>query len=505
MGQSQSVLSSSPAPSSAARVTATEAVTELVRRARVAQSSWRALGVAERAERLSRLKSTLLAATTEVEGLLAEEVGKPRFEALAMEVASLVELMTHYETRGPALLRDRAIPLTLARHKRSTVRYAPLGVVAVIAPWNFPIAIPGGEVFCALLAGNAVILKPSEYTPRCAAFWRAWLDRAQLPPDLVHVLEGGPDTGRALIDGGVDCVSFTGSTETGREVASRCAAHMIPCRLELGGKASAIVAEDAHLKRSAAALTWGAYANAGQVCAGVQRVFVPRVIGDRLLDQLRAEVGALRQGDPTTSSPDIGHLCPPFLAARIAAMVEDALRRGATLESGHIPKPNDRFVAPILLSQVPFEAQIVQEECFGPVMALVDVDSVPEALRMVDALPFGLMVSVFSEDQHRARAWAHEIRAGTVMINDVVWSYGMPETPWTGLKLSGLGTAHGDDGLRTFCETRHLCEERVRIWQRAPFGFPYTELRLRAIRAGLRRLYGNRLATRLRSLLTPRE
>lgn len=476
-------------------------VAAALERARRAQAAWGALSVKARVPRLARLKARVVARADEIAALVSAEVGKPLFEAFSMEVMPLLELIATFEAKGPEVLSERAIPLRLARHRKSALRYAPRGVVALISPWNFPVAIPGGELYLALLAGNAVLLKPSEHAPLSGLLLGELVREAGLPEGLVEVLCGGPDVGAALVESGVDYVAFTGSTASGRQVARACGERLVPFRVELGGKGSAVVLDDADLGRTAPALVWGAFTNAGQVCAGVQRVYAARSVFEPLRRAVVDEARKLRVGDPSSPDCDVGRVCPPFLAARVRELLSDALSRGAVLEVGELPEDGSHRVCPIVLSRVPPDARVVVEECFGPVLALVEVADEHEALTRFNALPFGLMGSVFSRDKARARRVAERLRAGTVMVNDVVWSYGMPETPWVGLKQSGMGVTHGDEGLREYCELRHVNEERVRLVEREPWWFPYSPLRLAAMKAGMKALYGEGVRQKLKRLI----
>ena len=263
-------------PQPAVPVDPPEAVADAVRAARAAQPAWAALTFTERRDVLLRFKDELLKAVDEVSDLLIEENGKPRFEALTTEILTVADLTRFYAKRARRLLRDERLPLHLFPHKKSLLRYSPRGVIGVIAPWNFPFSIPVGDVVMSLAAGNAVVLKPSEFTPRIALKARELFDRAGLPKDLFRVVVGRGPTGAALIQAGVDMVVFTGSVPTGKKIAVACAERLIPCILELGGKDPAIVLDDADLDRAAKAIVWGAFANSGQVCASVERVYDDR-------------------------------------------------------------------------------------------------------------------------------------------------------------------------------------------------------------------------------------
>ncbi len=276
----------------------TEEVRAAVARARAAQVAWGALPVGERAQKLLAFRDELVTRAEEVIDLIAGEGGKTRQEALGMEVLIVVDLVDFFCKRAEKILEPHAIPLHLLKHRKSYLHYVPRGVVGVIAPWNFPFSIPVGESMMALLAGNGVVLKPSEMTPLTSLKAKELWDSCGLPKDLFQVVTGKGQTGAALIDAGIDQMVFTGSVATGKKVAVACAERLIPCTLELGGKAPALVCADADLERTANALVWGAFANSGQVCASVERVYAHEAIHQELVDKVVAKTLALRQGPP---------------------------------------------------------------------------------------------------------------------------------------------------------------------------------------------------------------
>src|SRR5215831_1313491 len=278
-----------------------EQVRAAVKRARAAQPAWAALSVSEGALRKSALQARIVSHTDEIADLLSRECGKTRQEALMMEVVGTCDLAGYFCKRAPAILAPERIPLHLMLHRRSDLHFLPRGVIGIISPWNFPFAIPMGETIMALLAGNAVVLKPSEVTPLIALLSKQQYDASGLPPDLFQVVTGRGGAGAALIDGGIDYCVFTGSTATGRKVAAACGERLIPCTLELGGKAPVVVCADADVDRTARALVWGAFANQGQVCVSVERVYAHQAVHDELVEKIVGLVGKLRQADPSST------------------------------------------------------------------------------------------------------------------------------------------------------------------------------------------------------------
>lgn len=473
-----------------------------IHQAKEAQAYWGGQNLPQRTAVLRRVRSAVLKRADEIADLLHEEIGKPRFEGYAMEVLCLLESLHSLEQNAGQWLSPQNIPLRLAKHRRSSLSYSPRGVIALITPWNFPFAIAGSEIAAALVAGNAVIWKPSEWAPRSAQLLLDLFAEAKLPTGLLQVYGGGPDAGAELVEADIDYLAFTGSTQAGRAIARRCGERLLPHRVELGGKASALILADAPAKRCAAALVWGAFANAGQICAGVQRAYIVRSHYDEMVRAILHEAGKLNRMNTPDREAEVGPSRLPAQSTRVRALVEDALTMGAQISFGSIPSQDTTQISPLILQDVPAAAAIAKEECFAPVIALVPVESVNEGVALINGLDFGLMSSVFSRDLSFAREVAQRIRSGTVMINDVVWSYGMPETPWIGLRESGLGFSHGAMGLQSYCEMRHINEPKGKWLQREPFWFPYTAKRLSALKRGIRVLYSGYRIRDLKSVLS---
>ena len=276
-------------------IASVEDVHSAVERARKAQQSWAKISIEERGKRVMKLQRILSDRCEEIAEKITAESGKTRYESITMELAGLIDLIGYFGRRAHKVLANQDIPLHLFKHRRSYVHYVPRGVVGIISPWNFPFMIPFGEAVMAILAGNAVVIKPSELTPLIADTIVEMVEEARLPRDLVQVVHGHGDVGAALIDSGVNYVCFTGSVSTGRRVAAACGERLIPCTLELGGKAPAVVCADADLNRTAQALVWGAFANSGQVCASVERVYADQAIHDALLGKIVRHTQDLRQ------------------------------------------------------------------------------------------------------------------------------------------------------------------------------------------------------------------
>jgi succinate-semialdehyde dehydrogenase/glutarate-semialdehyde dehydrogenase len=336
-------------------------------------------------------------------------------------------------------------------------------------------------------------LKPSEVTPLIALKARELYLAADLPPDLFHVVTGRGPTGAALIDGGIDYCVFTGSVATGKKVAAACGERLIGCTLELGGKAPAIVCADADLDRTAQAITWGGFANSGQVCASVERVYAVSSIHDELVSKIVAHARELRQGDASgPQDVDVGAMAWDRQVDNVEKLVDAAVAAGAKVETGGHRKPGPGlFFEPTVLSSCRQDMDVMRKEIFGPVIPIMKVDSEDEAVKLANDSHLGLLAYVFTRDRERGRRIAERIEAGTVMVNDVLNTYACPETPWGGVKQSGIGRTHSVIGLRDMCEIRHVNHDRVALG-REVWWYPYKEGTFKALLRGARLLFGKR-------------
>jgi acyl-CoA reductase-like NAD-dependent aldehyde dehydrogenase len=463
-----------------------------VARARAAQKAWGERPVAERCRHVARFADVLMERSAEVIELIVKEGGKTRLEALGTEVAVVADLTRYFVKHAPRQLAPEPIPLHLMRHRASYVHHVPRGVVAVIAPWNFPFSIPMGEVVMAMIAGNGVVLKPSEMTPLIALKAKELVDAAGLPPELFQVVTGRGAAGAALIDAGVDYVVFTGSVATGKKVGAACGERLIPCTLELGGKAPAIVCVDADLDRAAQAIVWGGFANSGQVCASVERVYAHENIHDQLVQKIVEETRALRQGDASAGEVDVGAMTWDKQVDNVERLVDAAVRAGAKIETGGKRGPGPGlFFQPTVLTGCTQDMDIMRKEIFGPAIPIMQVRTEEEAVRLANDSTLGLTAYVFSKDTAKARRIAEHVEAGTVMINDVLNTFGCPETPWGGVKMSGVGRTHGAIGLRDLCQLRHVNYDRVHL-ARELWWYPYRERTFTWLNRGMKLLFGKR-------------
>jgi len=439
--------------------------------ARSAQSAWSALTVAERAARLAPAMQALSDRMDAYAALIHEENGKPMVEAVTHEVAASIGYLEWLLREAPRLLADEDVALRVFPHRRATLQRVPWGVVLVIGPWNVPLFIPVSQVMPALIAGNAVVLKPSEVTPRCAGILAEILGACDLPQGLFAVVEGDGAVGAALIEARPDKIQFTGSVATGRKVMAAAAAHPVPVTLELGGVDAMIVCADADLEFAASAAAWGATFNGGQVCASVERLIVHSSIRDRFLTLLADK---LERIDPRG---DLGPITSPVQRAVYEAHLADARARGlATPVGGDFLGP-ERLAPTLITGPGITGAAVWREETFGPVVAAAGFDTDDEAVSLHNGIASGLTASVFSADVGRARRIAGRLRAGLVSINDVgATLYSQAELPWGGVGASGFGRSHGAEGLLDCTWSRIIEAPRVGVWgPKRPWWYPYGE------------------------------
>ncbi len=460
--------------------------------ARKAQPEWAALKVSERARILERAIPALLERQDEILDTIVSETGKPRTEALVVEVMGACDAIQYWTKRAPKILADRSVPLHLLKTKRLRIAYRPLGVVGIVTPWNFPLMLALNPTIQALLAGNAVLLKPSEVTPYAALALQDVLRATRIPDGLFQVLLGDGETGAALVEAGVDKISFTGSVRTGRKVAEACGRNLVPCTLELGGKDPMIVCADADLERAANGAVYGAFSNAGQICVSTERVYVVDEVADAFTRKVVEKTAALRQG--ATGEFDVGPMIWPAQLQIVERHVEDARARGATVLTGGRRNPDlsGLFYEPTVLTGVSHEMAIMREETFGPVLPIMRVRDEAEALRLANDSRYGLNANVWTRDRRRGELLARAVQSGSAVVNDCMLTYGATESPFGGVKESGIGQVNGDSGLRGFCHAQSIMSDRFGaktefLW------YPYSGKKLAWLRRALRWVWGTPL------------
>jgi acyl-CoA reductase-like NAD-dependent aldehyde dehydrogenase len=434
-----------------------------IARARDAQEAWGHTPLAERVACLQRAAREMLRRRQEVMALVGQEIGKVSAEALFNEVLGPLDAVKGWAgVLRPALARRRVRlnPLGFPG-KRAHVELVPRGVVAIIAPWNFPVAGLYRSVFPALMAGNAVLLKPSEYSPRSSG-WFAEVLSLHLPPGVMQVAQGDGAVGAALLDARPDGCVFTGSTTTGRQVSIRCAELGIPCSAEMGGKDPAIVLADCDLDRTVAGITHWALCNAGQACGAIEIVYAERAIADALVDRLAEVWRQLRAGPAHGASADVAPLGNARQLEVVSHHVADARAHGATVVTGGAPLGDGLWFAPTLLDRCNHSMAVVRDETFGPVLAVVRVDGPAEAIRAANRLRYGLGASIWTRDLARGRRLAERLDYGVVSINNHSFTGAIPALPWSGTRATGFGVANSALALSTFVRPRTVVVDRRR-------------------------------------------
>lgn len=442
-----------------------EEVARAVGRAREAQAAWAAQSFRERGRAIMAARKIFLNDLEEIAALISQETGKPAAEAISMELVPTLDLMQYFARKTVTLLQPRRVSVgqywTMGRSSYEI--YKPMGVIGIISPWNFPWATPLAEVVMALMAGNAVVLKPSELTPLTAQRIGEMFSMAGLPENVLQVVTGDGSTGAALIASGVDKILFTGSVTTGRRVAEAAAKYLIPVVLELGGKDALVVLDDAHVVNAARAAIWGAFANCGQSCSSIERCYVHESIAERFINEVVKETRKLRQPTEMDQQADLGPMSSERQLRIVERHVNQALEHGAVALTGgeRLREVAGPFYPPTVLTNVNHQMDVMREETFGPVLPIMTFRSDAEAVRLANDSDFGLTASVWTNNMSRGQQVARQIEAGTVMINEVVYTHAIAQTPWGGTKQSGLGRTHGISGLMELVRPQHIHINRL--------------------------------------------
>jgi acyl-CoA reductase-like NAD-dependent aldehyde dehydrogenase len=447
-------------------------VCDAVTRARAAQNAWSELGVGRRVAVIREFQSKLHARKSEIAAAITREAGKPLAEAITTEVLVVLDAARFLIENAGRLLRDEPVPHgnLATKLKRGRLLREPYGVIGIISPWNYPFSIPATETLAALVAGNAVVLKPSELTPLVALELARLLHDSGVPQDVFQVVVGDSATGAALMQSLIDKLVFTGSVATGKRIAVAAAERLLPVVLELGGKDPMLVLDDANVDVASSAAVWGAFVNAGQTCLSVERCYVHRSLYEPFLHACAEKAKKLRVGQGVDPETDVGPMIHERQLRIAEAHVEDAVARGARVMAGgsRIPELGKNFYRPTVLADVTHEMLIMREETFGPVLPVMPFDSDEEAVCLANDSEYGLSASVWARNRERGERLARRIQAGTVMVNDVVTCFGISEAPHGGVKSSGIGRAHGRFGLEEMVRLKYLDSDRMpgmkKVW-----------------------------------------
>lgn len=476
-------------------------VVAAVERGRVAQASWRQTSLAQRAQILYRLRDLLLDEGEKLADILTSETGRPRAEVYGNELFYLCDAIGMWAKKSSVYLRPEKIrpSFPLLKAKKVISAYQPHGVIGIISPWNFPLTLTLGEAIPALMAGNAVVIKPSELTPLSALFGAEIAAKSGFPENLLQVVAGYGAAGEALIDC-ADMIAFTGSVETGKKVMRRAADRLLPVSLELGGKDPMIVLKDADLDRAAGACVWGALMNCGQTCTSIERVYVEAPVYAQFVDKIVARVQAIRQG-PSENEVEVGCLTSEAQLKEIETQVDEALAKGAKALTGGRRNPNlpGYYYEPTVVVDADHSMKLLTEETFGPIIPIVKVKDADDALRMANDSRYGLSGCVFAGDKALAQRLAEEMNNGSVSINDSLVSFIVTDAPMGARKDSGFGYRHGAAGIRKFCQQKTIVIDRFGLKEEFPW-YPATRKKSVQIRHLLNLLCHSGWSHKLRAL-----
>src|SRR5579864_146654 len=475
-----------------------------VARARAAQPSWAALGVERRVATLGKFQRLLHEQKGEVATLITREAGKPYVEALLTEVLVVLDATRFLVDNAFGFLREQPVPHGSMAMKTKTGRILrePHGVIAIVSPWNYPLSIPAVDTLAALVTGNAVVLKPSEFTSLVALKLATLLHAAGVPKEVFQVVVGDGATGAALLNSEVDKLIFTGSVPTGKRIAQTAAARLLPVVLELGGKDPMLVLDDADLDVASSAAVWGAFVNAGQACLSVERCYVHQSVYEKFLTACVTKARELHVGNGMDPQTEVGPMIHERQLRIVDTQVEEARARGARVLTGgsRLPELGPHFYAPTVLADVTHEMSIMCEETFGPVLPVAPFSADAEAIRLANDSEFGLAASIWTRDRKRGEAIARQIAAGTVMVNDVISCFGISEAPHGGFKASGIGRSHGQFGLEEMVRVKYLDTDRLprmkKLWW-----YGYGEKLTRQMEAFVDLQFARRAGDRLRAAM----
>lgn len=459
-----------------------------------AYEDWQLTSYKKRGRLLLKLHSLIAAQADDLAHLISEEVGKPLPEAYLSELSGPLDTANWLAENCEKLLADQSITLTnpLLSSKQSIIAFEPLGVVGIISPWNYPFAIPMMTAMMAVMLGNTVVIKPSEKSPLIGLRIGELFTQAGFPPGVVQIVTGERHTGELLSKGRLSKLVFTGSVRGGAQVMAQAAANITPVSLELGGKDAAIILPDAPLEWTAKGLVWGAFTNAGQACASVERVYVVKGKNtNKLIDLIVSMTRKLKLGPAADPMTDVGPLIDQTQLDHVVGQVEEAVKMGAKVLCGGKARADlgGYFFEPTVLLDTNHDMKIMTDETFGPVMPIKIVESEDEAVELANQSEYGLTATVWAGKLTRAECVARDLNVGTVLINDCLFSHAAPQLPWGGLKKSGFGRSHSVFGLYDLCNIKHISIDSAggahRVWW-----YPYSKSKVKMAQGGIQLMHG---------------
>jgi acyl-CoA reductase-like NAD-dependent aldehyde dehydrogenase len=485
-----------------------EEVRERVQRARRAQQHWGQTSFAERRGVLQALLDYVVKNQEEICRICSRDSGKTIVDAMMGEIFPVCEKLRYTIAHGEKDLATEKRASGVLMHKAVRVEYHPLGVVGVLCPWNFPFH----NVFCpvipALMAGNAVVVKVSEWTSWSAADFQAMFDEVLVAAghdkDLVQIVTGAGETGQALVQSGVDKIFFTGSPGNGKKVMAAAAETLTPVVLELGGKDPMIICDDADLDQAVGTAMLGVFTACGQMCLAAERLYVFDGVYDEFVRRVGLAARALRQGPPTEDRGgeyDVGAMTMPRQLEIIERQIEDAVAKGARVIAGGKRNKSlkGQFWEPTVLVDVDHSMTIVRDETFGPVMTIVRVRDEDEAVRLANDCAYGLGSSVFTRSRARGERIARRISAGMTVVNDYGLAYMMQSAPFGGVRISGFGRINGREGLRACCNEKTVVTDKLPIHPGMSF-YPIKKATFPLLQNVISMIYGRGISTKVKAV-----
>jgi succinate-semialdehyde dehydrogenase/glutarate-semialdehyde dehydrogenase len=471
--------------------------------AKIAQHDWAKLSFQERAQYLFAIRDYIVENADKICDVISKDSGKTKMDALSTEVLSASLAITYYAKNARKILKRKRLSggSILTINKRSYVDRVPVGVVGIISPWNYPFSIPFHEIAMALIAGNSVVLKVASNSLEVGKTINECVEAGKLPKDIFHLINlPGKIAGDAFLNSGINKLFFTGSVPVGKYLMEKAAKHLVPLSLELGGNDAMIVCKDANVNRAAGGAIWAGLSNAGQSCAGVERIYVESEVYDEFLSILKTKMNELTIGVDVDSNVDIGSMTTKQQWEKIQDHFKDAIKKGAKAypEIKKIEKKGKGlFCPPVILENISDDMMVVNEEIFGPILAVQKVENVEEAVAHANASTLGLTASVWTKSRRKGHEIASRLEVGSVMINDHLMSHGLAETPWGGWKESGIGRTHGYIGLEEMTQPRCVVDDILPGVQKNMWWHPHNKKVYEGLKGALDFLYSKRLGKRL--------
>ncbi len=489
--------------------TPVEEVFEISRKAQGAFKKWSATSIDERLKLLKRARDILYEDRDEIAKLITLENGKPILESYSMEIFPSLDLFDFYIKNARKILKPKKVrsQIPLFWLKKNYIHFEPLGVVAVISPWNYPLLLPIAPIISALVVGNCVIFKPSEYTSLIGLKIYEIFKEAGFPENVFNIVIGFGDVGEALVNSNIGKISFTGSTKTGRIIMRNAGKKPIPVTLELGGKDPMIVFDDVDVELVSSAAVWGAFANAGQTCVSVEVCYVQEKIFEKFVERVIEKTKKLKIGNGLDPDVEIGPINNEKQLKIIETQIQDAVSKGAKiLTGGKRIFPRDKngnelkgyFFEPTVITDVDDSMLLMKEETFGPVLPVVKFKDEDEIIEIVNSSEYGLSASVWTKDKRRAKRIVEKIKSGAVLVNECVVHYGDAKAPCGGVKSSGFGRVHSEFGLYDMVNIKFESYDYIspyRLWW-----FGYDDKLLKTIKNAVDFLYSPSLGKRIKSI-----